>query len=124
MSKFNPDFWEVVVARARLEAFANEDALWQASAESPDQRGRYEQRTREALRQVMDLMRTELTQRQREVVQLYYFEGLTEAEVGNCLGIPQQVVGQHLHGVVRDGRRVGGAIAKLKKLCEKRGIHW
>jgi len=28
MSKFNPDFWEVVVERALLESVTNEDALW------------------------------------------------------------------------------------------------
>ena len=28
MSKFNPDFWEVVVERGQLESFTNEDALY------------------------------------------------------------------------------------------------
>ena len=71
-----------------------------------------------------DLIRSELTARQREVVRLYYFAKLSQEEISRRLGISQQVVGQHLFGVVRGGKRVGGAIPKLKKLCEKRGIAW
>jgi len=125
MSRFNPDFWEVVVERARLEAFANEDALWhEYNRTLPEERRRQEKHTREVFDRVNDLIRTELTLRQREVVRLYYFARLTEAEIGRRLRIPQQVVSQHLFGILRNGRRVGGAIPRLRKICEKRGITW
>ena len=64
MSKFNPDFWEVVVERASLETFANEESLWQKYSESSPQHMRH---TQEVFRQVLKLIRTELTPRQREV---------------------------------------------------------
>ena len=121
MSKFNPDFWEVVVERASLETFANEESLWQKYSESSPQHMRH---TQEVFRQVLKLIRTELTPRQREVVQLYYFAGRTEVQIAAQLDIPQQVVSQHLDGVMRSGKKVGGAIPKLKKLCRKRGIDW
>ncbi len=128
MSVFNPDFWEIVVERARLESFANEDGLWHAynrewadREEGAEQRARH---TREVFDRINELIRSELTQRQREVVHLYYFVGITEERIGQQLGIPQQVVSQHLHGVMRGGKRVGGAIPKLRKLCMKRGISW
>ena len=125
MSKFNPDFWEVGVERARLEAFANEDALWHEYNRTLDEeRRRHEEHTREVFGQINELIRAELTARQREVVRLYYFARLTEAEIGRRLGIPQQVVSQHLFGILRNGRRVGGAIPKLRNICEKRGIAW
>lgn len=121
MSKFNPDFWEVAVESSRLEAFSTEEALWDTYSEFTSG---YRRHTLEIFRQVLELVRTELTQRQREVVQLYYFGRLTETQIAERLGIPQQVVSQHLHGVMRHGRRVGGAIPKLKKLCKKCGITW
>lgn len=102
MSKFNPDFWEVAVAASRLEAFSTEDALWSAYSETRPGYGRH---TQKIFRQVLELMRTELTQRQREVVQFYYFGRLTEVQIAERLGIPQQVVSQHLHGVMRQRRR-------------------
>ena len=125
MSKFNPDFWEVAIERERLEAFANEDALWHEYNRSmPEERRRREKHTREVFEAVNELIRTELTSRQRQAVRLYYFARLTEEEIARQLGIPQQVVSQHLHGILRNGRRVGGAIPKLRKICRKRGITW
>jgi len=123
VSRFNPDFWEVVVERARLESFANEDALWhEYNRTHPDQREARARRAREVFNLVNELIRTELSARQREAVRLYYFADLTEDEIGRRLGIPQQVVSQHLFGILRNGKRVGGAVPKLRKLCEKRGI--
>jgi RNA polymerase sigma factor (sigma-70 family) len=95
MSRFNPDFWEVVVERARLEAATNEDALWHEYNRSRPDRELREQRTREAFRHVNEMIRTELTARQRQVVRLHYFAGLSEEEIADRLGIAQQVVSQH-----------------------------
>ena len=100
--------------RSRLEAFTNEDSLWHEFEKTRPPSRRQAQQTREVVRQVIELMRTELTQRQQEVVQLYYFAGLTEEKIGRRLGIPQQVVSQHLHGIRRGGKRVGGPYPSSK----------
>ena len=63
-----------------------------------------------------------LTERQREIVDLYFFKGLTQQEIAKELKIPQQVVSKHLFGVIRCGKRVGGGMQKLRKACEKMGI--
>jgi len=76
----------------------------------------------EAVAQLRTIIESGLTSRQREVVQLYFFEGRTEAEIAQQLGIAQQVVSRHLFGALRSGRRVGGAMAKLRKLAEALGI--
>lgn len=69
-----------------------------------------------------ELVSTQLTERQRQIVELYFTDGCTQAEIGARLGISQQVVSRQLFGVVRDGKRIGGAIRRLRVLCEEHGI--
>lgn len=76
----------------------------------------------EMLELLRELVATQLTARQREIVELAFVEQLTQAEIAERLGITQQVVSKHLFGVVRDGRRIGGAIRRLRQLCEEHGI--
>jgi RNA polymerase sigma factor (sigma-70 family) len=76
----------------------------------------------EAVAQLRAIIESGLTPRQREIVQAYFFDGRTEAEIAQQLGIAQQVVSRHLFGALRAGRRVGGAMAKLRKLAEALGI--
>ncbi len=56
-----------------------------------------------------------LTAKQRDVVRLYFFDGLTQQEIAAHLGVSQQVVSKRLFGVRRNGRIIGGAIARLRK---------
>ncbi len=76
----------------------------------------------DAVVQLRVIIQSGLTPRQREIVNAYFFEGRTEAEIAQQLGIAQQVVSKHLFGTLRAGRRVGGAMAKLRKLAEALGI--
>lgn len=55
-----------------------------------------------------------LTQRQREAVELFFFEGLSQSEIARRVGVSQQVIQKRLYGTPRNGTRVGGAIAKLR----------
>ena len=78
---------------------------------------------REAMFELLrELVATKLTVRQRDVVERFYVEGRTQAEIAAELGISQQVVSKTLFGVVRDGRRIGGAIRRLRQLCDEHGI--
>ena len=76
----------------------------------------------EMLELLRELVATQLTARQREIVELSFIDGLTQAEIAARLGISQQVVSKQLFGVVRDGRRIGGAVRRLRQLCEEHGI--
>ena len=76
----------------------------------------------EMLELLRELVATRLTARQREIVEMYFTDGLTQAEIAAKLGIAQQVVSKQLFGVMRDGKRVGGAIRRLRQLCEENGI--
>ena len=71
---------------------------------------------------VRALIDEHLTQRQREVVELYFLRGMDQATVATVLGISQQSVSEHLFGKTRDGGQVGGVIRKLRKLCARHGV--
>ena len=70
------------------------------------------------------LVATRLTPRQRRIVELYFYEGRTQQEIAAELGISQQVVSRQLFGVVRNGKKVGGAIKRLRDVCDELGIEW
>lgn len=55
-----------------------------------------------------------LSPKQREVVEAYFFHGLSQGQIATRLGITQQVVQRRLYGAVRDGQRIGGALRKLR----------
>lgn len=61
-----------------------------------------------------DAVQTALTEKQREAVELFFFEGLSQSEIARRLGVSQQVVQKRLFGAPRGGAVVGGAIAKLR----------
>ena len=68
---------------------------------------------------VSGLIDTHLTDRQRDILRLYYFKGMTQVEIAEELALTQSTVSRHLFGTTRGGRKVGGAIAKLRKVLEK-----
>lgn len=71
---------------------------------------------------VREVVATALTGRQREVVELFYFEGRSQGEIARALGVTQQVVQKCLHGVMRGGRPVGGALRRLREVFVARGL--
>ncbi len=82
--------------------------LWSAA----DDLGPSRDRLREAVREAVA---SALTDKQRAVVEAFFFEGLSQGDVARRLGVTQQVVQKTLHGAARDGRVVGGALRKLRE---------
>ncbi len=122
MPRFNPDFWEILVPSTYFHQLCNED---QIQYESPEHRElQLERRAKKetVLAQIRDIIDEELTAIQRNCVMLYFFEGQTQERIASTLGISRRVVSQHLFGVKRKGKCVGGAINKIRKVCTKRGI--
>ncbi len=119
---YNPDFWEIPIDNTELEQFPNEAGAWFESGE--ERRGRYgwEDQVGNLIASLMDGISESLTQRQREAIVLYFLHRKTQQETAEILGISRRVLGQHLFGIFRNGKRVGGAIKKIQKLCSKRGI--
>lgn len=122
MPRFNPDFWEILVPSTYFHQLCNED---QIQYESPEHRElQLERRAKKetVLAKIRDIIDEELTAIQRNCVMLYFFEGQTQERIASTLGISRRVVSQHLFGVKRKGKCVGGAINKIRKVCTKRGI--
>ena len=124
MAKFNPDFWEITIDSESWATFSIEDGIWHESEEEREVRqGRTTKA--EALRpDLMAMIDEVLTDRQREIVLLHFFERRNQRQIGEMLGMSQQSVSEHLYGKVRGGRNVGGALRKLRKACSERGIDW
>jgi RNA polymerase sigma factor (sigma-70 family) len=111
------DFWELPVDPASLEGFPEP---WLSQDVIRSEAG--ERARREAIAVLGELIRTGLTARQRRLVELYYFERKSQAEIGRELDVSQQAVSRQLFGVLRRGRRIGGAIQRLRRLCADAGI--
>ena len=115
MPRRDHTYWEISVDPNLLARFPAGEA---EPARDPEKQRMLD----EAVAQLRTIIESGLTPRQREIVQAYFFDGRTEAEIAQQLGIAQQVVSRHLFGALRAGRRVGGAMSKLRKLAEALGI--
>ena len=119
---YNPDFWEVGLDPVDLDRFPADSSPWFESGDDRSRRDGHEQQMLQFMEPVMDLITTSLTQRQREAMLLYFLHDKTQEEVGQIMGISRRVVSQHLFGICRNGKHVGGAIKKIQKLCQQSGL--
>jgi predicted transcriptional regulator len=74
--------------------------------------------------EVTRIIKTNLTKRQAEVV-ILRLQGKTQIEIAKELGIHQTTVHKLLMGNIdyaNGGKRYGGAIKKLKRICFKDGV--
>ena len=122
MPGFNRDFWEVNISQERWGKFTNEDHPFFEEAEETNRRCAEAARARRLRPQLLEILEDVLTPKQKEVVILYFFRGLNQRQIAERLGISQQVISEHLYGKKRNGRRLGGALRKLRKACEEKGI--
>ena len=118
----NPDFWEVGLEPNDLARYSNESGIWFESSEDYRRRRTREVDNNRLMPAIMDLVSRSLTQKQREALILYFLHHKTQEEVAKIMGISRRVVSQHLFGICRNGRHVGGAIYKIRKLCSQHGI--
>ena len=123
MPKFNPDFWEIPVPPEYFDQLTTEDYFWYRAPDDAYTQMRRAKR-RVVLKQIRRSSANELTKRQAEWIQLYFYKGKTQEEIGDILGISRRVVSQHLFGVTRNGKQIGGAVNKIRKVCRKLGIQF
>jgi RNA polymerase sigma factor (sigma-70 family) len=110
-------FWELPVDPSDLDGLAYPEPEEGSGRSEAGERAK-----RQAIAILRELVTTDLTGRQRRLVELYFFEGRTQAEIALELGVSQQAVSRQLFGVLRRGQRVGGAIRRLRKLCIEHDI--
>jgi DNA-binding MarR family transcriptional regulator len=119
MPGFNADFWEISAGSEFIENAAAESALWFETQQDQERRHALGDFFQEVLPVVDEMIDSHLTGRQREVLRLYYFHGKTQMDIAEILQLSQSTVSRHLFGTVRNGRKVGGAITKLRKVVER-----
>jgi DNA-directed RNA polymerase specialized sigma subunit len=59
-----------------------------------------------------------LTERQRQIVFRYFFAGETEEQIAKSLNVSHQTVSESLFGRIQKGKRIGGAIADIRRAFE------
>ena len=121
MASYNPDFWEVPTESATLDRVPATEALYYESEEDRERRYAMKAFYDEVRPSVDAYIENCLTTRQKEVVKLYYYYGKTQEDIAVILNLTQSTVSRHLFGTVRGGKKVGGAIPKLRKLVDKNG---
>jgi DNA-directed RNA polymerase specialized sigma subunit len=120
--KPDPRFWEIMFLPDQLDEFSEADAIWHETEEERELRYKKEDSRRKIIPLIMDIIENDLTEMQRNCIELYFLRKRTQAEVAQALGISPRVVTQHIYGISRRGKRIGGGIKKIRKVCEERGI--
>lgn len=119
MPRFNPDFWEVPTDLNVLDRTASTQALWFETEVDRERRYAMKDFFEEVTPSVREIIAAKLTARQRQILSLYYLEGKTQEDIAAELRLTQSTVSRHLFGTVRDGKKVGGAIPKLRKVIDR-----
>jgi len=120
---YNPDFWEVRLEPHDLAQYPNESGIWfDDIIEEEPNRHTLNRPLHALVNPIMDLIGQALTKKQREALLLYFMHDKTQEEIAEIMSISRRVVSQHLFGICRNGKQVGGAIKKIRKLCRERGI--
>ncbi|MFT5366911.1 MAG: putative DNA-binding protein (UPF0251 family) [Candidatus Latescibacterota bacterium] len=119
---YNSDFWEVQIEQIDLERMPSEVGLWFESNEDQELRYEWEDRMGQLIPRLDTLINRGLTQKQFEAMILYFKFGKTQQEISEIMGMSRRVVSQHLFGITRNGKSVGGAVKKIQKLCKDTSI--
>ena len=122
MSRFDSRFWEIADAPDKLDRTPERDAIWYETEAERELRYQKEDRKRSIIPLIMEIIENDLTEMQRNCILLHLLRKRTREEVAYELGISRRVVSQHIYGIRRSGKRVGGGIKKIRKICKKRGI--
>jgi hypothetical protein len=88
---------------------------WREYNDGAGDRLRRERILGEVVPVLIDVITSDLTPRQREVMDLCFLQQKTQAQAAVALGLTQPTVSQHLYGKRRNGQKVGGAIRKIRK---------
>ncbi len=113
---------EIPVDPAILQELPDDRGLWHETDDESEVESAKAKMRDEAVSILSIMVETKLTRRQKEIVILYFHEDKTQAEIAEILGISQQVVSKQLFGVMRAGKKIGGAIKRLKHALEENDI--
>ncbi len=112
------NYVEICIDPNLLNNFANEEGIG-AYLESTECSEEFEKLKRQLIREVMGIVETCLTDKQKLIIQKLYVEGKTQMEVAKELNRDQSSVHKSVKGnlTYNNRKRYGGSIKKIKKLC-------
>jgi DNA-binding CsgD family transcriptional regulator len=110
---------EVSLEPALLGNFCESDGIYGTDFQKTDELLDLIDELNECIRKII---LTRLTDRQREVMTLIYYDGMTQTEIALKLGLCQTTVHKTAAGNLdykNGGKRYGGAIKRIKRLCDE-----
>ena len=120
MTAYRPEYWEISIDVAKLDRIPANRALWFETQDDRERRYALRNFFQQVAPTVRQLIESELTGRQREVLLLYYYHGKTQEDIAIILDLSQSTISRHLFGTARGGKKVGGALPKLRKAIDRR----
>ena len=117
MNKDRQQFIEVPSIDPRFtERLSTTDSLWYRSPEDVARRQCFEEFFEEVSPAVEELLQKILTRKQYETVKYHYRYRFTQERIAEIMEVSQSTVSRHIHGTYRNGRIVGGAMLKLRRI--------
>ncbi|MEA3366098.1 MAG: sigma factor-like helix-turn-helix DNA-binding protein, partial [Candidatus Hydrogenedentes bacterium] len=89
MSGFSADFWEIPTSSRYLENMPVESNLWFETEQDRERRYALQDFFQSVLPAINKLIEIQLTARQRDILRLYYFKGMTQVEIAETLSLTQ-----------------------------------
>ncbi|MEL6181848.1 MAG: sigma-70 family RNA polymerase sigma factor [Myxococcota bacterium] len=96
-----------------LDRIPLSQGLWQCDAPALSAE---QERLHRALHHAID---HHLTDKQRQAITLFFFEGLSQGAIAHRLGVSQQTIQRRIYGARRGGKMVGGALQRLRQALEQ-----
>ena len=119
MPKDPPFFWEAHLTQGHWANLPAELATWYEYNYSLEDRLKRQQIIGEIVPVIREVIASQLTARQEQVVSLYFIGQHTQVQIAERLRISQPTVSQHLNGKRRNGKKVGGAMRRIRKSIRK-----
>ena len=94
-------------------------SLWYEYNQDVENRTKFVNFQHNLLLVIQNIITSGLTVRQKEVLTMYYLYDHTQVFIARKLGISQPTVNQHLKGKIRNGKRIGGSIKKIRKMIHR-----
>jgi RNA polymerase sigma factor (sigma-70 family) len=113
------NFIEISIDPSLLNNFSNEESM-SAYFGNYAFSEEFQKLKTELIQEIMSIIDSCLTKKQKEVIRMTYIEGKTQHEISILLGKHQTSIHKALTGNIdynNDKKRYGGALKKIRKLC-------
>lgn len=114
-------FVEISIDPTMFSAFSNENGM-SAYLSTLVTSEEFKRLRVQLIKEVMHVIETGLTEKQKEIIRMTYIDGKTQQEISAALGRHQTAIHKTLQGNIdysNDKKRYGGALKKIKRLCKQ-----